>query len=449
MFRRPRVVVHLGYILIVLLVISLALAAEVRQIPHEHHVIVGQELPSRAIFPPYLAARPAPSPAQGEATTGILDLSQGKTVGKQPGRASLQLYLFGLIPVKTVQIDVLPPVEVMPGGHSIGVLLENQGVMIVGYAPILKPGGKEVYPARDAGVLLGDVLLSVNGREVRNDEEAARLIDRAGAGGRPLQLKVRRGRQVFQLVVEPEKCSQTGRYRIGLYIRDSVAGVGTLTFYDPGRRIYAALGHAVTDSFSQNKAQIEGGWIVPASVEGIQQGRRGQPGEKIGFFAGGQYWGTIDRNTPFGIFGHLTASLPQPAYSRPVPVATEYQVHPGPAQMLTVITGTAVEAFDISIEAVVPKEKERGRGLVIRITDPRLLAVTGGIVQGMSGSPILQDGRLVGAVTHVFVNDPVRGYGVLAQWMLMETDLFGVKVIGLDALPREFGKKLAEFGWPA
>lgn len=411
--------------------------------------MVGQELPSRAIFPPYLTARLTPSLAQGEATTRILDLSQGKTVGRQPGRASVQLCLFGLIPVKTVQVDVLPPVEVIPGGHSIGVLLENQGVMVVGYAPILEPGGKEVYPARDAGVLLGDVLLRVNGREAKSEEEAARLIDRAGVSGRTVQLEVRRGRQVLDLAVPPAKCSQTGRYRIGLYLRDSAAGVGTLTFYDPGRRIYAALGHAVTDSFSQDRVQVEGGRIVPASVEGIQQGRKGQPGEKIGLFAGGQSWGTIDSNTPFGIFGRLTAAFPPPVYSRPVPVAMDYQVYTGPAQILTVITGTAIETFNITIEAVVPEEKDRGRGLVLRITDPRLLAVTGGIVQGMSGSPILQDGRLVGAVTHVFVNDPTRGYGVLAQWMLVETDIFGLKAIGLDPLPWKPGRKSAASGLAA
>ncbi|TDA69993.1 MAG: SpoIVB peptidase [Clostridia bacterium] len=449
MFRRPRVVIHLGYILIVFLIISLALAAGVRRIPYEHHVMVGEELPWRAVFPPYVAARLAPSPAQGQAGPEILGLSQGRPVAREPGRASLQLYLFGLLPVKTVQVDVLPPVEVVPGGHSIGVLLENQGVTVVGYAPILEPGGKEAYPARDAGVLLGDVLLAVNGREVRSDEETAGLIDRAGAGGRPVELKVRRGRQVLQLSVPPAKCAQTGRFRIGMYIRDSAAGVGTLTFYDPRRQAYAALGHAVTDSLSQDQAQVEGGRIVQASVEGIQPGHRGQPGEKIGFFAGGKYWGTIDRNTPFGIFGRLTTSLPPAVYNHPVPVAMDYQVHTGPAQILTVVTGTAVEAFDITIDAVISEEKERGRGLVIRITDPRLLVVTGGIVQGMSGSPILQEGRLVGAVTHVFVNDPTRGYGVLAQWMLLETDLFGVKVPDLGCLPVRPGEAEHDYLLPA
>jgi stage IV sporulation protein B len=200
--------------------------------------------------------------------------------------------------------------------------------------------------------------------------------------------------------------------------------VGTLTFFEPNTLIYGALGHVIADAeTSQQIAQGEGK-IINASIQGIQQARRGQPGEKIGIFTDSQIiLGDIQKNTQAGIFGVLKSRLDNELYPHPLPVAFAHQVETGPARMLTVVDQEKIESFAIEITKIVPQRLPSGKNLVIQITDPRLLSLTGGIVQGMSGSPIIQKNRLVGAVTHVFVNEPTKGYGILAEWMLMETDL--------------------------
>lgn len=205
---------------------------------------------------------------------------------------------------------------------------------------------------------------------------------------------------------------------LGLYVEDPAAGVGTLTFYDRTSGTFAALGHRITELGGQRRVWLEGGKIVAARISGIEQGQRGSPGEKIGTFSGpDDIIGTIASNTRFGLFGKLETDLPE---GEEVPVALAHQVHTGPARILTVVQGSTVQEFSVEIVRVYRQLRPHDKGLVIKVTDPQLLSLTGGIVQGMSGSPIIQDGRLVGAVTHVFVNDPTRGYGVLAEWMLEE-----------------------------
>ncbi|MCR4419690.1 MAG: SpoIVB peptidase [Clostridia bacterium] len=346
-------------------------------------------------------------------------------VATRPGSLHLRLELLGLIPVRTVTVHIVEPPEVVPGGHCIGVLLRTSGAVVVGFAPITSGGGETVNPAREAGFVLGDTITRIDGHTVAGEDQVAYLVDRAGRAGKTVRVTVRRGGELKTLVVRPLFCRETGRYRIGLYVRDSAAGVGTLTFYLPREKVFAALGHMVVDSNSE-PVPLADGRIVGASVQGIQQARQGRPGEKIGLFLDRtDLQGSILRNTRFGIFGSLDRLPRRSLYRQPVPVALAHQVHSGRAEMLTVINGEEIERFEVEIERVMPQQREDGRGLLLRVTDPRLLALTGGIVQGMSGSPILQDGTLVGAVTHVFVHDPTRGYGVLAEWMLAEMGLFG------------------------
>jgi stage IV sporulation protein B len=195
------------------------------------------------------------------------------------------------------------------------------------------------------------------------------------------------------------------------------AGIGTLTLYDPYRRVFAALGHAVRDPRTGRPVEPAHGELVPSVVAGVAPSRQGAPGEKLGVLVGGQALGLIRANTPVGVIGSLLRPPAGGAAPRPVPVALPDQVHPGPATLLTVLRGTRVAAFRVRILAVQPDGPPGGRDVAVEVVDPRLLAAAGGIVQGMSGSPILQDGRLVGALTHVFVDDPRRGYGVFAAWM--------------------------------
>lgn len=394
------------------------------ELPAEQQVVLGDKIQLDWRLPPSLAKQIAWIVYDAQGGSKVAWASGGFSA-TEAGDLHLQLKLFGIIPLKNINIQVVKPVAVVPGGHSIGILLHTQGVLVVGEAGVETPQGEKKYPARRAGLEVGDVILAVNGQEVKSEEDLADMIHRAGKAGRRVELVVRRGERKFTVHVQPEYCRETGRYRIGLYVRDSTAGVGTLTFYHPTRGIYGALGHKVMPEYGSSALEITGGRIIAAAVRGIQQARKGQPGEKIGLFsANPSFSGSIQKNTTFGIFGILSGTpLPGP-YGSPVPVALNSQVRPGRAEILTVVSGEQVEVFEAYIERVLPQQYSNGKGLVIRITDTRLLSLTGGIIQGMSGSPILQDGKLVGAVTHVFVNDPTRGYGVLAEWMLRESGLW-------------------------
>ncbi|TCP52861.1 stage IV sporulation protein B [Tumebacillus sp. BK434] len=348
-----------------------------------------------------------------------LKIDSGKT-----GSADLQVKLFGMIPVKSVHVNVVPDLKVIPGGQSIGVKLKSSGIMVVGYN-LVKSGNDSISPAEQAQVKVGDIITAIDGRKVKSVEEAAEWINKAGKAERPLEFTVKRAKQIMKLKVKPIFDKDGETYRIGLYIRDSAAGVGTLTFYQPDYGVFGALGHVITDVDTGQPIGVGEGQVVHSRVTSIDKGESGTPGEKRGIFIDeDQVLGSITRNSDFGIFGKME-SLPDNAKVRQaMPVALAEQVHEGKASILTVVEGQKVEEFDIQIVNVMRQKYPATKSMVIKVTDPRLLSKTGGIIQGMSGSPILQDGKVVGAVTHVFVNDPTQGYGVFIEWMLNEA---GVK----------------------
>ncbi|MDU4960434.1 MAG: SpoIVB peptidase [Sporomusaceae bacterium] len=357
--------------------------------------------------------------------------SLSKPVAVEPfrqGKTNVEIRLLGIIPLRTVEVDVLPPIRLIPGGHSIGVVLRSQGVIIVGHSPVKDQNGEASVPAKDAGIMVGDSILSMNGIPIKNDYQVAEIIDSSGKKNAEVDLLIKRQDKRMHFSLRPLPDADTQRYRIGLYVRDSAAGVGTLTFFDEQTQTYGALGHVITDNDTNQPIDCEEGKIVMATVSGIHHGKRGQPGEKIGvFIEEDQIIGDIQKNTNFGIYGKLNSRVPHQLYPESLPVASMSQVQTGPAQMLTVIDGEAIEAFAIEIQKINLQDSPEGKGLVIQVTDPRLLEKTGGIVQGMSGSPIIQNGKIVGAVTHVFVHDPSKGYGCFMDWMLMESGLIPKK----------------------
>ncbi|HYF93478.1 MAG TPA: SpoIVB peptidase [Symbiobacteriaceae bacterium] len=339
----------------------------------------------------------------------------------QTGRHTVDLKLFGLIPFRKMTLDVVPPIRVVPGGHSIGVLLRSKGVIVVGYAGIRGQNGELAHPGRDSGIELGDAILQIGGREVISQEQAARLFEEAGKAGKGTLVMIKRKGKIVQKSITPVRDKESGRWRVGLFIRDGAAGVGTLSFYEPASGKYGALGHVIADAETSQPIDVREGHIVEAVVTAIQKGRKGAPGEKMAAFKNEDNWlGSIEKNSRFGIFGSMHGPLTNPFFREPVPAALASQVKEGPAEIFTVVEGQKMERFQIEIVRVMRHPTSDGKNMIVRITDPRLLGKTGGIVQGMSGSPIIQDGRMVGAVTHVFVNDPTRGYGALIEWMLQE-----------------------------
>ncbi|NGQ94696.1 SpoIVB peptidase [Brevibacillus sp. SYP-B805] len=352
-----------------------------------------------------------------------VDLSQPLSVEpKKAGEARLQLK-WRHIPLKALKVNVLPDLRVIPGGQSIGVKLQTAGVLVVGHH--LVNNGKEKYsPGERSGVHVGDMIIKMNDLFINDMNDVKKMVNEAGNKNEPLQLLVVRGKEKLSLSLMPARDIKDNEWRMGLYIRDSAAGVGTLTFYEPKSGIYGALGHMISDVDTGQAIEVGDGQIIQARVTSIEKGKSGNPGEKLArFYNESEVLGNITKNTPFGIFGRMKAQPKRGVYREPIPIALAEQVQEGPAKILTVVDGQEVEAFDIEIVNVVKQHFPATKGMIIKVSDKRLLEKTGGIVQGMSGSPIIQNGKMVGAVTHVFVNDPTSGYGCFIEWMLQDAGI--------------------------
>lgn len=345
---------------------------------------------------------------------------------------SKMLLKFAGIPIKQVDVNVLRDFKVIPGGQSIGVKLNTVGVLVVGHHLVNTHDGKK-SPGEIAGIKVGDIITEINGAKINKMSDVSPFVQNAGQSGHPLNIVITRESGKFTTKLTPLKDRGEEMYKLGLYIRDSAAGIGTMTFIDPNSKKYGALGHVISDMDTKKPIVVDDGQIVRSTVTSIEKGSNGDPGEKLArFSADREVVGNINKNSPFGIFGKMNQELKNGIMDRPIPVALSTQVKEGPAKILTVVNNDRVEAFGIEIVSTIPQKFPATKGMVIKVTDPKLLEKTGGIVQGMSGSPIIQDGKLVGAVTHVFVNDPTSGYGVHIEWMLNDA--------GINIYDKQMGK---------
>lgn len=360
------------------------------------------------------------APQEDPTVTVTRQIDGYEILALKPGKVNVKLNLWGYIPIKSIQIETVPTRRVVVGGHSIGIFLQSRGIMVVGFAPITGANGEKLYPGREQGIEIGDLILQVDGQSITTETDLAAIIDGKGQSG--LQLTISRRGKEMVIPINPVHCPETDRYRIGLYVRDGVVGVGTLTLYDPASGQYAALGHIIVDGDTHQGIDVLKGKVVSASIQTVKPGRPGWPGEKIGIFNDkGAINGNITKNSPFGIFGQMDKEINNPLSKYTMEVAYAHQVKIGKAQIMTVVNGEDIEKFDIEIEKL-NSPRQNGKDMVIRVTDSRLLSLTGGIIQGMSGSPIIQDARMVGAVTHVFLNDPQTGYGIYMDNILSEMD---------------------------
>lgn len=315
--------------------------------------------------------------------------------------------------VSAAEYQQYRPDTLVPVGRTIGVKLFSEGVMVVGFSEITTREGT-YSPAEKAGLKKGDIITSMDGCGVETIEQLTEILK--SNGGNPISIQVKRNGKAIQMCVEPAVSADAAGYKFGVWIRDSMAGIGTMTFYDPNTKMFGALGHGVNDADTSMLVPLSSGSVMDSSVVSVKKGEAGCPGELQGAFDMSNDLGSICANTDCGIFGCIEPELLE--LGDPVGIADKSEITIGRAQILSNIEGKQIKAYDIEIVKLYPSTIGSQRGMMIQITDEELIKATGGIVQGMSGSPIIQNGKIIGAVTHVLVKDPTRGYGIFIGSML-------------------------------
>ncbi len=330
--------------------------------------------------------------------------------------------LLGILPVKLVSLkSVSNSIVLYPGGQPIGVKLNTKGVLVVALSDIKTENDKITSPSALAGIQIGDNITKINKFSIKNSEDVQKQIN--NSKGKSLNVTIERKGEELEKVIKPVKNMEDDDFKIGLWVRDCTAGVGTLTFYDEKTGTFAALGHPITDIDTGTILNISSGEIVPSSIVSVKRGLKGNPGELKGIFTDeDKVLGKIQKNTQCGIFGNGNTELVNKNV-KPMKIALRNEIKEGSAEILTTVDGKEPKLYNIQIEKLLAQDSPGPKSMVIKITDPELLEKTGGIVQGMSGSPIIQGGKIIGAVTHVLINKPDTGYGIYIEWMLKDANI--------------------------
>lgn len=346
-----------------------------------------------------------------------VNLSKPVTVmANQTQEYTMDVKLFGVIPFKTVNVQVIPDEMLVPAGVPIGIYVKTDGILVVAQGDFegMDHTGKE--PAKHL-LQPGDYILKADQKEVASKADFMKLI--AASEGREIVLTIRRDGEIFDVKVKPEQ-NVNGEYKLGIWIRDNAQGVGTMTYLEEDTS-FGALGHGINDTDTALLMDVKGGSLYKTEIIAVKKGQDGTPGELTGVidYNLSNKIGTIDVNSVEGIFGTVNSEEAGAVQAEAMPVGLKQDVKPGKAQILCCVDGEKVpKSYEVEIKAVHLDHDNVNRGIELKVTDPVLLEQTGGIVQGMSGSPIIQNGKLVGAVTHVLVNDPARGYGIFIENML-------------------------------
>ncbi|MBQ7954396.1 MAG: SpoIVB peptidase [Lachnospiraceae bacterium] len=326
----------------------------------------------------------------------------------------MDLKLFGFIPFKQVDIEVIQDMMVTPVGEPIGIYVKTEGLLVIGVGEFDDAGGRKQSPAKYL-LKTGDYILKVNDESVSEKEDFMEVIE--DSEGEKIALTIRRDDKEFNVNVEPVK-NMDGEYKLGIWVRDNAQGVGTMTFVDDLGN-FGALGHGISDVDTGTLLTLESGSLYKTEIIAIQKGKNGEPGEMTGMieYANRNILGEITANTSKGIYGTCNAKIMSDLKQKAMPIGLKQDVKEGKAQILCNVDGEA-KYYDVLIKDIYLEHENVNRGMLLKITDPQLLAITGGIIQGMSGAPIIQDGKLIGAVTHVLVQDSTSGYGIFVENML-------------------------------
>lgn len=322
--------------------------------------------------------------------------------------------LFGLLPVKDIAVTVVESEAVFAGGMQVGIYAKTKGILVIGMGEVTDQAGAKKSPAKNM-IKEGDYIVSVNGMPVEEKEDLIKLIHENGGDTEVIGLF--RDEEFIEVAVDAV-LSEQERYMLGVWVRDDMAGIGTLTYYRSDQS-FGALGHPINDGDTGERLLMEEGKLYETEIIGIKKGESGNPGELSGVisYSRDSYLGAIETNSEIGIYGTLDGNLKNLEVGTYCEIGYKQEIEMGPATILSAVSGELKE-YDIVIESVNLGGSEINKGILLHVTDKELLELTGGIVQGMSGSPILQNGKIIGAVTHVLVNDPTRGYGIFIENML-------------------------------
>lgn len=322
--------------------------------------------------------------------------------------------LFGLIPYKKIDVNVIENTKVIPAGIPIGIYVKTKGALVVGIGNFEANYGRIVEPAKYK-LQSGDYILAVDGVAVKGKKDLTEIIE--ASEGKSLSMRVLRDEEEIDVEVQPI-LAQMGNYRIGVWVRDNAQGIGTLTFVDETGG-FGALGHGINDLDTSMLMNLSAGAMYQTSIIGVKRGQQGTPGELTGFISydDEHKMGHILKNTGAGIFGVCDEEVTNQLIEESLPIALKQEIVKGPAKIICAVTGEP-KYYDVEIVDIRMDSENINRGIVLEVTDQELLELSGGIIQGMSGSPIVQNGKVIGAVTHVFVNDPTRGYGIFIENML-------------------------------
>lgn len=354
----------------------------------------------------------------GEKTYEIVKKEYTTETCKQfsQGEYTLTCYLLGVLPVKEVQVSVVDAKSLYASGHVVGIYGQAQGVLVMGSSPIETADGSTQQPAEHI-VFPGDYITAVNGTPITEKEELIAAVNRYG--GEPMVLTLYRGAEQIEVSVTAAE-SKDQCYQLGLWVKDDMAGIGTLTYYNT-KGDFGALGHGIGDGKTKDLLRLSDGKLYRAQILGIKKGKRGDPGEIEGmiFYGKSDQIGRVSSNTAIGIYGILTDNFLQTQQEADTcyPIGYKQEIKTGEAQILSDVSGER-KTYRIVIDDLDYSPSDDNKGIRFHVEDEELLALTGGIVQGLSGSPILQDGKIIGAVTHVLVNDPAKGYGIFVEAMV-------------------------------
>ena len=335
------------------------------------------------------------------------------------GTIKLKLTALGIIPIKDISVSVVPERLVIPVGETLGVKLYAKGVLVVGKSMVKGTDGKDYEPYANSQIENGDIIIEANGITIETIEDLQIAIK--NSVGKEIKMVYEKNGERYEDTIKPVKTLDENMYKIGLWVRDGAMGIGTLSFVDIETGKFAALGHGVSDTDTKQRIEATGGSLNDVRIVSINKGKKDSPGEILGVLDGQKEIGKIEKNTEIGIYGTLTPEkLAEYRMENAVKIASRKEVELGKATILCTLEEGKTEEFEIEIQKKYLEKEATSKCMIIKVTDERLLSKTGGIIQGMSGSPILQNGKLIGSVTHVFVNDPTRGYAVFADSMLNE-----------------------------